>query len=194
MYLSSDTCRPDIRISSNKILIYAIGEEERLKTRHLPQIRCRDPKFARIRRLKSSPPRRNARTYTLPGSGGTFLQKVSRKARSLFRKTSSNVPRRRAVPIPTPPLPFPSLKIPVSRLLPSAALHLDGTLDGILMKSRAVYELPRSAQLWQVICTRAAPGRYPNLFRLSCKLAGMSEVAAIQEAVSWMRISGMNGQ
>jgi len=46
----------NIRNSSNKMLIYAISEEERLKTRHLPQIRCRDPKFAGIRRLKSSPP------------------------------------------------------------------------------------------------------------------------------------------
>lgn len=45
----------DIRNSSNKMLIYAISEEERLKTCHLPQIRCRDPKFAGIRRLKSSP-------------------------------------------------------------------------------------------------------------------------------------------
>jgi len=41
--------------------------------------------------------RRNARTYTPPGSGGTFLRKVSRKARSLFHKTSSNVPRRLGV-------------------------------------------------------------------------------------------------
>lgn len=47
-------------------------------------------------------PRRNARTYTPPGSGGTFRRKVSRKARSLFRKTSSNVPRRLEVPPPPP--------------------------------------------------------------------------------------------
>lgn len=95
-------------------------------------------------------PRRNARTYTPPGSGGTFRRKVSRKARSLFRKTSSNVPRRLEVP--------PSYQKP----LPSAVLHHHdkrGTLDGILMKSHAVYELPCSAQLWQVICTRdASPG------------------------------------
>lgn len=91
-------------------------------------------------------PRRNARTYTPPGSGGTFLGKVSRKARSLFRKTSSNVPRRLGI------------LLPESLYLSCAVLRHDkrGTLDGILMKSHAVYELPRSVQLWQVICARDA--------------------------------------
>jgi hypothetical protein len=93
------------RNSANKTQMYAIGGASAPKTRHLPQIRCRDPKFESGYVALNHRPRRNARTYTPPGSGGTFLRKVPRwKARSLFRKTSSNVPRRRAVP-PPPPSP-----------------------------------------------------------------------------------------
>lgn len=111
-------------------------------------------------------PRRNARTYTPPGSGGTFRRKVSRKARSLFRKTSSNVPRRLGV--------LPLTSVPYPKPLPSAVLHHDkrGTLDGILMKSHAVYELPRSAQLWQVICTRDASAGIRTCFdyHVNCRV------------------------
>lgn len=168
----------DIRNSSNKMLIYAISEEERawkhVTFRKYVAATRNSPGYV----VLNHRPRRNARTYTPPGSGGTFLRKVSRKARSLFRKTSSNVPRRLEV-LP-PPYPKP----------PSAILRHDkrGTLDGILMKSHAVYELPRSAP---TMASNLHPGRqrrYPNLFRLSCKLAGMSEVAAIQKAASWTPI------
>lgn len=132
-------------------------------------------------------PRRNARTYTLPGSGGTFLQKVSRKARSLFRKTSSNVPTPPR-PVPPPPSPYPPppqvpARYPGFFLLPSFVSTNAELSTGFWWNPARFMNYPRSAQLWQVICTRAAPrDRHPNLFRLSCKLAGMSKVVTIREA------------
>jgi len=125
--------------------MYAIGDASAPKTRHLPQIRCRDPKFEPGYVALNHRPRRNARTYTPPGSGGTFLRKVPRwKARSLFRKTSSNVPRRRGVP-PPPLLAAAPLLLgtPVSSFCRELRLDKRGTPDGILMKSHAVYELAR---------------------------------------------------
>lgn len=120
-------------------------------------------------------PRRNARTYTPPGSGGTFLQKVSRKARSLFHKTSSNVPRRLEVPPLTPEVS--SFCRPPPRQTWNSRRDFD--------------EIP--CGLWTTVldptmASNLHPGRqcrYLNLFRLSCKLAGMSEVTAIQKATSW---------
>ena len=121
-------------------------------------------------------PRRNARTYTPPGSGGTFLRKVSRKARSLFRKTSSNVPRRLGILLPE------SLYLlcrPPPRQTRNSRRDFDEIPCGLW-----------TTALGPTMASNLHPGRqrrYPNLFRLSCKLTGMSEVAAIQIPTSWTR-------
>lgn len=130
-------------------------------------------------------PRRNARTYTPPGSGGTFLRKVSRKARSLFRKTSSNVPRRLEVALP--PIPSSFCRPPPRQTWNSR---------------RDFDEIP--CGLWTTVlgptmASNLHPGRqcrYLNLFRLSCKLAGMSEVNGNSESnelnAIWLTISTDN--
>lgn len=168
---------PDIRNSSNKMLIYAISEEERawkhVTFRKYVAATRNSPGYV----VLNHRPRRNARTYTPPGSGGTFLRKVSRKARSLFRKTSSNVPQRLEVLPPSPIVS--SFCHPPPRQTRNSRRDFDEIPCGLW--TTALYR----PQLWQVICTRDAKRRYPNLFRLSCKLAGMSQVTAIQKAASW---------
>lgn len=110
---------------------------------------------------------------------GTFLRKVSRKARSLFRKTSSNVPRHRGES-PSFSYSFFLLCRPPPRQTRNSRRDFD--------------EIPRG--LWTTVLgptmasnlhPAATPGRYPNLFRLSCKLVGISKVAAIRGVVNWMR-------
>lgn len=80
---------------------------------------------------------------------------------------------------------------PPSSFLPSSSSTSSnaGTLDGILMKSHAVYELTVLAPtMASNLHPAATPGRYPNLFRLSCKLVDISKVAASSELDAiWLR-------